>query len=170
MQPWLVRGVAMAVINAVAQTVLAKIAVDHPTSMTVLQSITIAVLVGIAGLWGGIDGWLKRNPSRGMHWFYAALIGGFLSGVLGVIGQGAFVDQTGVSALGAALTGGAAFTALLILIPAALGLAVGSRLEAPGRADDEATDGEPVPTNAAMSARAAVAGQGRRSVRSRPRG
>jgi hypothetical protein len=39
--------------------------------------------------------------------------------------------------LGPALTGGAAFTALLVLIPAGLGLLVGGKLEAP-REDEPA--------------------------------
>jgi hypothetical protein len=37
-----------------------------------------------------------------------------------------------VESLGAALTGGAAFTALLVLVPAALGLAVATSLPEPG--------------------------------------
>jgi hypothetical protein len=141
MQPWLVRGVAMAVVNAVAQTVLAKIEVSHPTSGSVLEPITLAVVVGVAGLWGGLDGWLRRGGERrGMAWFYAGLFGGLLAGLLGVIGQAAFVDQTGIWALGAALTGGAAFTALLIMVPAGLGLLVGSRLAPPAQPDSTASD------------------------------
>ena len=148
MQPWLVRGVAMAVVNAVAQTVVAKLEVDDPSGMTSVRPLVIAALVGVAGLWGGLDGWLRHGGRRrGMTWFWAALFGGELAGLLGVIGQGAFVDQTGVSALGSALTGGAAFTALLILVPAGLGLAVGSRLAA--TPEDEADGAEPATAGAA---------------------
>src|SRR5205807_4251586 len=64
MQPWLVRGVAMAVVNAAAQTMIAKLEVTHPTSTSVLEPITLAVLVGIAGLWGGLDGWLRWGGAR----------------------------------------------------------------------------------------------------------
>lgn len=135
MKPWLVRGVAMAVVNAAAQTVLAKMEITHPSNMSVLRPITLAILVGVALLWGGIDGWLRLGGRRpGMAWFYGALVGGVLAGLLGVIGQAIFVDQTGVWALGSALTGGAAFTALLILVPAALGLQVGKHLDASGKA------------------------------------
>jgi hypothetical protein len=77
--------------------------------------------------------------------------------LLGVIGRGTLVDQTGVWALGSALTGGAAFTALVILVPAGLGLAVGGRLEAPAGASTEEDDARP-----------AVHRRG--SVRSKPRG
>src|SRR5699024_3254700 len=51
-----------------------------------------------------------------------------LAGILGVVGRGLFVDQTGVAALGEALTGGAAFLALLVIVPAGIGMFVGSRI------------------------------------------
>ena len=156
MQPWLVRGVAMAVVYAAAETVLAEVQVNHPTSGSVLDPILLALLVGVSGLWAGVDGWLRR-PRRGMNWFYAALIGGLLAGVLSVLARGLFVDQTGVWALAPALTGDAAFIALLIMLPAGLGIAVGGRLQPPtGVSDDRDTDD----TDA----------QGRRSLRSVPRG
>jgi hypothetical protein len=153
MQPWLVRGVAMAVVYAAAETVLAEIQVDHPTGGSVLDPVLLALLVGVSGLWAGVDGWLRR-PRRGMNWFYAGLIGGLLAGVLSVIARGVFVDQTGVWALAPALTGDAAFIALLIMLPAGLGIAVGGRLRPPTGIDAEDTDDA----------------QGRRSLRSVPRG
>jgi hypothetical protein len=145
MQRWLVRGLIMAVVNGAAQTLLGAIEAAHPTSGDVVEPITIAVLAGVALCWGAVDGWL-RKPGRGMVWFFASLIGGLGAGILGVIGKAAFVDATGVSALGAALTGGAAFTALLILIPAGLGLAVGGKLLQPpsGRAVAEPAQGRNV--------------------------
>lgn len=133
MQPWLVRGCAMAVVYAAAETLLAEVQINHPGSGSVTDPIALAVLVGVSGLWAGVDGWL-RKPRRGMNWFYAGLIGGVLAGVLSVIARAAFVDQTGVWALSSALTGDAAFIALLIMVPAGLGTAVGGRLEPPTRA------------------------------------
>ena len=136
MQRWLVRGLVMGVVNGAAQTLLGAIEAGHPTSGSVVEPVAIAILAGVALCWGAIDGWLRKS-GRGMVWFYASLIGGLLAGVLGVIGKAAFVDATGIWALGGALTGGAAFTALLILIPAGLGLAVGGKLLQPpaGRAE-----------------------------------
>lgn len=152
MQPWLVRGCVMAVVYGAAETVLAKVQVDHPGSGSVVDPVLLALLVGVSGLWAGLDGW-HRRPRRGMTWFYAALIGGVLAGVLSVIGRAAFVDQTGVWALGSALTGDAAFTALLIMLPAGVGMAVGARMQPPTGID---VDGDAV--------------QGRRPLRSAPRG
>jgi hypothetical protein len=130
MRRWLVRGGGMAVLHAGTQTVLAAAQIDHPGAMSLVRPLALAGLVGAACLWSAIDGW-RRVPDRGMAWFWAALLGGVLAGVLGVLGQAVFVDQTGLSALAPALTGGAAFTALLIMVPAGLGLAVGGRLTAP---------------------------------------
>jgi hypothetical protein len=154
MQPWLVRGCVMAVVYGAAETVLAKVQVDHPGSGSVVDPVLLALLVGVSGLWAGLDGW-HRRPRRGMTWFYAALVGGVLAGVLSVIGRAAFVDQTGLWALGSALTGDAAFTALLIMLPAGVGMAVGGRLQPPTGIDgDSDVDGA----------------QGRRPLRSAPRG
>jgi hypothetical protein len=137
MQSWLVRGCAMAVVYAAAETLLAEVQVDHPGSGSILDPIVLALLVGVSGLWAGVDGWLRR-PRRGMTWFYAALVGGVLAGLLSVIGRAAFVDQTGLWALGPALTGDAAFIALLIMLPAGLGIAVGGRLRPPNGTGDDA--------------------------------
>ncbi|MGW4523463.1 B-4DMT family transporter [Amycolatopsis sp. NPDC004378] len=126
----------MAVLHGVALTLLAKYAVYHPTDQTLVTSLALAVLVGAAALWSALDGW-RGLPDRGRAWFIAALVTGVVSGILYVIGRAAFVDQTGVSELGGALTGGAAFSALLVLIPAGLGLFVGGRIGRSSEPEDE---------------------------------
>ncbi|ATY11014.1 hypothetical protein CU254_11445 [Amycolatopsis sp. AA4] len=140
---WLTRGLVMAVVHAAAMTLLAKWSVFHPTGQTLFTSLTIAVLVGVAALWSAIDGW-RGLRDRGRAWFIASLVAGVGSGILYVIGRAIFVDQTGVSELGAALTGGAAFSALLVLVPAGLGLFVGGRMRRPA-ADSAEDPGEPEP-------------------------
>ncbi|WP_409181834.1 B-4DMT family transporter [Amycolatopsis sp. VS8301801F10] len=139
---WLTRGLVMAVVHAAAMTLLAKWSVFHPTGQTLFTSLTIAVLVGLAALWSAIDGW-RGLRDRGRAWFIAALVAGVVSGILYVLGRAIFVDQTGVSELGAALTGGAAFSALLVLVPAGLGLFVGGRMRRPAAEDDSEPAPEP---------------------------
>ncbi|MCU1680132.1 MAG: hypothetical protein JWQ81_871 [Amycolatopsis sp.] len=146
MRPWLIRGLGMALLHTVAAVLLAKAEVFQPTGVSVITAATIAVLVGASALWSALDAWLRR-PEAGKTWFIAAIIAGPVSGVLSVAGKAMFVDQTGMSELGPALTGGAAFTALLVLIPAGLGLLVGGRIEAPHKhaaADAQRTSDEPV--------------------------
>ncbi|WP_116203796.1 B-4DMT family transporter [Amycolatopsis circi] len=141
---WLTRGLVMAVVHAAAMTLLAKWSVFHPTGQTLFTSLTIAVLVGVAALWSAIDGW-RGLRDRGRAWFIASLVAGVCSGILYVIGRAIFVDQTGVSELGAALTGGAAFSALLVLVPAGLGLFVGGRIRRPAADEDSAGSAGPEP-------------------------
>ncbi|HVK22500.1 MAG TPA: B-4DMT family transporter [Actinokineospora sp.] len=128
MRTWLVRGVVLAVVHAVAAVFVAALKADQPTGRTVIEAVVLGVLVGVAATWAAVDGW-RGVPDRGRAWVIAALIAGWGSAVLTVIGRATFVDQTSASALGQALTGGAAFTALLVLVPAGLGLVVGPRLD-----------------------------------------
>ena len=132
----------MAVLHGVALTVLAKYAVYHPTDQALPVSLALAVLVGAAALWSALDAW-RGLPDRGRVWFVSALIAGPVAGILYVIGRAVFVDQTGVSELGGALTGGAAFSALLVLIPAGLGLFVGGRI---GRSPESGEEEREVPS------------------------
>ncbi|MBB3665759.1 hypothetical protein FB384_004718 [Prauserella sediminis] len=142
MPHWVLRALGMSVLHAAATVALAKIAVFQPGETTLARAAAIALLVGAAALWGALDGW-SRRPDGGRTWFIAGLVTGPAAGVLGVIGKAVLVDRTGVSELGAALTSGAAFTALLVLIPAALGLVVGSRIPRPGSDLDTDPGDEP---------------------------
>ena len=127
MRSWLTRALGMALLHAVADTVLAKAAVYEPTALTTPRIIAIALLVGAAALWSAIDAMLRRED-LGRTWLIASLVAGPMSGVLYVIGRAVFVDSGGTDELWTAVTGGAAFTALLILVPAGLGMFVGARL------------------------------------------
>lgn len=140
MRTWLLRGGVLAVVHAVAQTLTAAFAVDHPTSQTTLVALVLGGLVAVAAVWGVVDTW-RAVDRREFVWLYAALVAGWGAGVLGVVGRAIFVDQTGVSELGTALTGGAAFTALLVVVPAGIGLLVGKWIEAPRFARRDAQTG-----------------------------
>lgn len=126
MRFWLIRGFVLAFVLAGADVGLAAIAVQT-SSLGVIRSVVLGVVAGLAALWAALDGW-RQLDDRGRVWVLAAVIAGFASGLLRVIGKAIFVDETGMSSLGSALTGDAAFGALVILIPAGLGLLVGSRI------------------------------------------
>jgi hypothetical protein len=115
----------MAVVHAAAETVRADFGVEHPTSRTLFEAIVLGVLVGVAAVWGAVDKW-HGVEDAGRAWLIASLVAGWGAAILSVIAKSIFVDQTGVAELGGALTGGAAFTALLVLIPAAIGLGAGT--------------------------------------------
>lgn len=135
----------MAVVHAAAETARTDFGVHHPTSRTVFEALALGVLAGVAAVWGAVDRW-RDVEDAGRAWLIASLIAGWGAAVLGVIGKSAFVDQTGVADLGGALTGGAAFTALLVLIPAAIGLGAGHWIKSSRPvADDEADEEEDEP-------------------------
>ncbi|HEY2723608.1 MAG TPA: hypothetical protein VGI84_02870 [Pseudonocardiaceae bacterium] len=129
MQPWITRALAMTVVHTVAQTVVVAVRWAHPEWSVAIRSVALAVLVAVAMLWGAIDGW-RRADGTTRTWCIAALVTGPAAGVLGLVAQAALVDATGPEELGGALAGGA-FTALLVLVPALVGVAVGQRVEAP---------------------------------------
>lgn len=126
MRPWFVRALWMGLLHGAVQTGVAAVGVHTPEA-TSIRPIAIGLLVVAAVLWGAVDT-VRELPGRGMQWFIAALIAGPFAGALGVIGSALLVDQTGQEALWVALTGGAAFTALLILAPAGLGMLLGNFL------------------------------------------
>jgi hypothetical protein len=132
MRTWLLRGGVLAVVHACAQTIMGAYEVSHPTSKGTLAALVLGGLVGVAAVWGVVDTW-RSVQGREIAWLLAALLAGWGAGVLGVIGRSVFVDQTGVSELGSALTGGAAFTALLVVVPAGIGMLVGKWIEPPTR-------------------------------------
>lgn len=142
MPAWLSRALVLAVLHGAGAVVLAQLKLSGVGSPTVLTWIIFALLIGVSLLWGSIDGW-QRLQQPAQTWFVAGIVGGLVSGVLNVAGRALFVDQTGASALGVQLTSGAAFTALLIIVPAVLGVLVGSRLDAPPRAEPPAESPEP---------------------------
>ncbi len=123
MRPWFVRALWMGLLHGAVQTGVSAVAVRSPEATSV-RPIALGLLVAAAVIWGAVDR-LRELPSPGMQWFIASLIAGPFAGALGVIGSALLVDQTGQEALWVALTGGAAFTALLVLAPAGLGLLLG---------------------------------------------
>jgi len=136
MRTWLLRGAVLAVVHAAAETVRADFGVHHPTSRTVFEAIMLGVLVGVAAVWAALDTG-RDLPDRGRVWLIASLVAGWGAAVLGIVGKAIFVDQTGVADLGSAVTGGAAFTALLVLVPAGIGMLAGRWIGRPRRRTDD---------------------------------
>jgi hypothetical protein len=124
MGSWLLRGTCMALLISGIDVGLAALAAHQASSLGVLRPISLGVVIGVAAVWGALDTWL-RIEYRGRNWVSAALVAGLLSGVLRVVGRAIFVDETELSALVTALTGDAAFTALIVLLPASIGVLIG---------------------------------------------
>lgn len=122
MRGWLIRGANLAVLWAIAQTLSAKLSVGGSLSTPIVVG-ALCLLGAIAMAWGAVDHLLGFNRD-GYTWLKAALFAGVLGALLGVLGQAAFVDSTGAWAIGPALVGPAPFIALLVLIPAWIGMLI----------------------------------------------
>lgn len=134
MAPWLTRGLVLGVVFAAAIVLQTKLVHDHRGLEVYITAVVFSLLIGFVLAWASVDGWLGKHD-RWMNWFIAALIAGPLSGLLNTVGRAMFVDRTSMAELGDQLTGGAAFIALLVLVPAAVGLIVGPRLTSPRPAE-----------------------------------
>jgi hypothetical protein len=130
MGAWLIRGFWMGMLHGAVQAGVVAVAVRSPEASSSLRYIALGLVVIVAVLWGALDAW-RKFERRGMCWFYAALVAGPLAGIIGVLGTSMLVDQTGTESLWSALTGGAAFTALVVLVSAALGMGLGNALPQP---------------------------------------
>lgn len=130
MRGWVVRALGMAAVHTAAQVTVAAAGTGESESVWLARAVVLAVVVGVAALWGALDGW-RRLESSGWRWLAAGLVAGPMAGLFGVVGQGVLVDATGPEALLVAVTGGAAFTALLVMIAAWMGIVVGRLLEPP---------------------------------------
>lgn len=119
----------MGLFHGGVQTGTSAVSVHSPEAASSIRYIAIGLIVVIGLLWGALDAW-RRLEGRGMVWFRAALVAGPLAGIVGVVGR-SLVDQTGLESLGPALTGGAAFTALIVMATAAIGMGIGNVLPQP---------------------------------------
>lgn len=126
----MVRTVVMTVLHAAGQTAVSLVRADFPESLGMVRAATLALLVAAGVAWGAVDGWLRREGSA-PTWLTVALVTGPITVTLAVLARAMFIDATGTEVIGPALLSGAAFTALLVLIPAAAGVGAGRLMTAP---------------------------------------
>lgn len=123
MRGWLIRGANLAVLWGIVQTLVAKLAVGGPVPIAITIG-ALCLLAAVAMAWGAVDR-LLGNTADSYLWLKTALFTGVVGALLGVIGQAAFVDNTGTWAIGSALVGAAPFIALFVLVPAGAGVLIG---------------------------------------------
>lgn len=131
------RAAFLVLLHVLVRTGLELVLRTAPGHDGVLRYASVVVLVLVARLWAGLDVVredredVQRDDLAARRLKAALLAGplaGPLAGLLGWAVEGLFVDASGSEELLVELTGGAAFTALLVLLPAALGLFVGGRV------------------------------------------
>ena len=127
---WLTRAGLMMLLHVGVRTALGFAALSWPTSGQTQRIAGLVLVVVVAMAWAGLDG-VRENvddDQRGdltVRWLKAAVLAGPVAGLAGWAVEGMFIDSTSTSTLGGDVVGGGAFTALLILVPAMIGLAFG---------------------------------------------
>ncbi|MGC0363976.1 hypothetical protein ABH922_001960 [Rhodococcus sp. 27YEA15] len=133
MNAWLVRGLGMSLVHVVFRALLGAAIAQWPLQGSTLRWSSLVIVVVVALIWGGIDGIRDRRafpePEDGADltvvWLRAGIVGGLVAGAaswllslipaLELTQQGLFFE----------VTSGAAFTILLIFVPAMLTVTVG---------------------------------------------
>ncbi|MFF0813904.1 B-4DMT family transporter [Rhodococcus sp. NPDC003318] len=148
MNSWIVRGLGMTFVHVATRVMLGIAVTAWPLHGSLLRWLGILVVVVAAAIWAGIDGVrdARAHPSEReetdltMTWLKAAAVTGLLSGaVCWVIGTASDI-ALGENSLFFELTSGAAFTLLLVFVPAMFATAVGRFLGHRGTTKPEERD------------------------------
>ncbi len=132
MAKWLLRGLVFAALMVVVRLFQGALINQFETQALVISAVLLAVYVVVVFLWGLVDGRgdARANPDpdrRGdlaMIWLVAGLVAGVVSGAVSWFISVIYPDLY-AGGLVNELTTFAAFTALLVFLPAIVAVAVG---------------------------------------------
>lgn len=123
----------MTAVHVIARVVLGIVITAAPLQGVRMRNIALGIVVVLALVWSGLDGVIdaRRHPvveDRAdliLRWIIAGLITGVAAGLICHLLEGSGADGIGSQSLIFDLTSGAAGTALMVIVPAALGIAIG---------------------------------------------
>ncbi|MFF0279082.1 B-4DMT family transporter [Rhodococcus aetherivorans] len=133
MKPWLLRGLGLTLVHVLVRVLLGAALVQWPLQGSVLRMVALAVVVLAAIVWAGLDGIRdqRAHPQSEdgadltMLWLKAAAVTGLVAGLLTWLIDTVSPIQVGVKSLFFELTSGAAFTVLLVYVPATAAVMLG---------------------------------------------
>ena len=133
MSSWLLRGVVMSVVHIAARIVLGAVVISAPLSSPLARWLTIAAVVLVAIVWGGVDGMADARKHADpddyedltVRWLKAGLLAGFVSCLVSWILGTFWLDGIGQASLPIELIAGTSFVALLVFVPAFFGASLG---------------------------------------------
>ncbi len=136
MTGWVVRGIGMGLINVGVRILLGVAVTQWPLHGSQLRWLGLATVLVAVIVWAGLDGVRDRraNPDPDhsadltMVWLKAAALAGLGAGLVTWIVQMVVDFSVGQNSLFFELTSGAAFTILLIFIPATIAAFLGRLL------------------------------------------
>ncbi|WP_176561977.1 B-4DMT family transporter [Mycolicibacterium palauense] len=132
MSKWLVRGLVFAGLMVVVRLIQGALINQYETQALLISLTLLAVLVVVVLVWGYLDGRsdARTNPDPdrredlAMTWLLAGLVAGLVSGAVSWL-ISLFYSALYVGGLINELTTFAAFTALLVFVPAVAAAAIG---------------------------------------------
>ncbi|MGB7239613.1 MAG: B-4DMT family transporter [Rhodococcus sp. (in: high G+C Gram-positive bacteria)] len=136
MTGWVVRGIGMCLINVAVRILLGVAVTQWPLHGSQLRWLGMAAVLLAVVVWAGLDGIRDRrknpDPEYGedltMLWLKAAVLGGLAAGLITWFVQLMVDFSVGQNSLFFELTSGAAFTILVIFIPATISVFLGRLL------------------------------------------
>lgn len=136
MTGWVVRGIGMGLINVGVRILLGVAVTQWPLHGSQLRWLGMAAVLLAVIVWAGVDGIRDRranpDPEYGtdltMVWLKAAVLGGLGAGLATWLVQLLVDFSLGQNSLFFELTSGAAFTILVIFIPATVAVFLGRLL------------------------------------------
>ncbi|GAB2927074.1 hypothetical protein GCM10027047_24930 [Rhodococcus aerolatus] len=134
--PWLLRAVVLAPVHAAVSVGVGLLAAEHPEQGSWLRLVALGLLLAVALVWGTWDGTREARATDDLsaRWLKAGLAAGPVAAFAAWLVRVLAVDATGLESLWGQLTGGASFTALMVLVPAVVGVVLGRWLVASPRA------------------------------------
>ncbi|RQM31722.1 B-4DMT family transporter [Rhodococcus ruber] len=136
MKPWLLRGLGLTLVHVLVRVLLGVALVQWPLQGSMLRMVALAVVVLAAIVWAGLDGIRdqRAHPQSEdgadltMLWLKAAAVTGLAAGLLTWLIDTVSPIQVGVKSLFFELTSRAAFTVLLVFVPATAAVMLGRLL------------------------------------------
>lgn len=123
----------MTAVHVIARVILGVAITEAPLQGVLSRNIALGVVLLVALVWAGLDGVIdaRKHPlveDRSdliLRWIITGLITGVAGGFICYLLEQAGVNGLGSQSLLFDLTSGAAGTALMVIIPAAIGIAIG---------------------------------------------